>query len=223
MSNIAYQTPEIARHYSRARRTWADLYPSEQWGLDRVIPRWGMTVLDVGCAAGGLLHALRERWQGDIDYTGVDINAEAIATGRDDDATFICGDICEMPSLREGGFDLVTALGTADWNVETKKMIEACWANVGEGGQLVVSLRLTTEQTVSDIARSYQPIWFGDGDPPADCERAVYGVYNTDEATEMLRALHPAKIETHGYWGKPSPTACTPFNRVLFTVFVVTR
>ena len=42
-----------------------------------------MTILDVGCACGGLGIALQEGFSPDIQYTGIDPDPKAIKFGKD--------------------------------------------------------------------------------------------------------------------------------------------
>lgn len=46
---------------------------------------------------------------------------------------------------------------------------------------------------------------------------------NFDELLETLQQLGPAAIFAYGYWGKPSATAVTPYDRLCFAVFAVRR
>jgi SAM-dependent methyltransferase len=231
--NIVYRTDAISRHYSTHRRRWADLYPSERSIFDRLgAANVTLTsVLDVGCAAGGLAEALAERFPSIRSYTGIDINAQAIESARrltnvpGLQTQFITDDICGCAALTGERFDLVAALSVADWNVDAHGMIAACWNHVRPGGHLVMSLRLTTQAGTCDAARSFQYIWFDDVPVPVDAERAPYNVFNIRDALRLLagQAPRPERIEMCGYWGTPSPTARTPYARLLFSVIALQR
>ena len=89
----------------------ADFFASERRFLERVA-RPGMAVLDVGCACGGLLNALREL-VGDVDYVGVDMTPALLeeARLRHPQATFLLADASEGLADAAMPFDLVTAIG----------------------------------------------------------------------------------------------------------------
>ncbi|MGB8182727.1 MAG: class I SAM-dependent methyltransferase [Stellaceae bacterium] len=231
--NIAYQTDRIAAYYAVNRRRWADFYPSEQLVFERVATERGTLgrVLDVGCAAGGLAEALAERFGSVRAYTGIDINRQAIETARADTSRlvvpseFIVGDICDCSELVGRTFDLVAALSVADWNIDAHGILAMCWDHVAPGGHLVMSLRLTTATGISDITRSFQYIWFESGPVPAAAERAPYNVFNTNEALAWLASQvpRPEKILIHGYWGTPSRTARTLYERLIFSVVALRK
>jgi len=229
-ANIIYKTDEIAKFYAANRRRWDELYPSERWIFERGIADAGNLghVLDVGCAVGGLALALSERKPLKA-YTGIDINERAVALAKTLDhfpmpTEFISGDILACPELANRQFDTVVALGVADFNLATTSIIEACWRHVAPGGRLVISLRMTPEQGVQDIAASYQFIQFS-GDVDESGERAPYTVQNSTDALVLLRGMQPVprSLLGYGYWGAPSATARTPFKRIVFSVFALTK
>ena len=80
MSNIVYHTDQIARFYQQNRVRWGEFYESERVIFERLAERFGppRTILDAGCAAGGLGLALQERFGTVERYTGIDINPQVI-------------------------------------------------------------------------------------------------------------------------------------------------
>lgn len=220
-SNIRYASSELVRYYCENRNTWDRLYQSEKV-IFTSEESLGV-VLDVGCACGGLLSALSEKKLLD-GYTGVDINQEMIEWAvmnqvGDIPFRFIYGDVLEVDF--EGSFDTVISLSCADWNVETNNILDKCWSLVKPGGNFIVSLRLTNQDTINDIENSYQFIDFsGIGE---NKERANYVVFNWQEGIRMLCNLapRPCKIQAYGYWGNPSQTAITKYNDLVFAVLRV--
>ena len=230
--NIEYSTEEIARYYAQHRKRWADFYDSERWVLERVAGAEGKLnrIFDVGCAVGGLGRALAERFL-ISKYTGIDINKKAIqlATAEQNSfpvpSQFICGDIARSNILTKQLFNTVCSFGCADWNIDSLDIINACWAHVGFDGHLILSLRLCSENGVNDITKSYQYIHFND-DPRMDqAEKANYVVFNVHEALTMLAHLSPppGHLLGFGYWGRPSPTAVTPYQGLVFTVIALKK
>lgn len=221
MSNISYRSTGLAKYFSGYRDKWTDFYPSERWIIERVAAESkGLgRVLDVGCASGGLGRALAGR-KLLRSYAGVDINPQVIeaaagAKAAPRGARFVCGDIVAAGTFRGEAFDTVFNLSCADWNVETSRIIGASWRKVAPGGTFVISLRLTGGKGVNDARRSYQI---------AAGERANYAVFNAGEAIGLLAGLPGAgRVLGYGYWGKPSKTATTPFKKLVFAVFAVTK
>jgi SAM-dependent methyltransferase len=230
--NIAYRTDAIGDFYRTHRRRWQDFYDSERHVFETLSARGASfaNVLDVGCAAGGLCDALGERFGAVKAYTGIDINRHAAEIGAElagnaPNRTFVVGDICDAAELAGRTFDLVTVLGVADWNVDTTGIIAKCWEHVGPNGHLVISLRLTPGETVCDLTKSYQYIWFEPTQPSPDVERAPYSVLNISEAIAWLtgKTPKPQHLYAYGFWGKPSAAARTPFDRVLFSVIALRK
>jgi SAM-dependent methyltransferase len=230
--NIVYQSDAISAFYRSHRRQWSEFYPSERTVFEALAAQGASfaAVLDVGCAAGGLGEALMERFGSIASYTGVDLNrqvteaAQGLPT-RIARRAFVNADICENTELHGKTFDLVTALGVADWNVDATGILAKCWEHVRPDGYLVISLRLTPGAGVCDVSRSFQHIWFEDSPPPADAERAAYNVFNVAEAIRWLKgqAPRPSHIRIYGYWGKPSAMARTPYDRLVFSVIAMRK
>lgn len=225
--NIEYKSAQIRRFYSSNRQRWDEFYPSERWVFDRIAgdKKHLGDVLDVGCACGGLGSALLEKF--DVDsYTGIDINKDAIEWARRKrrlsvPATFLAGDIIGLKLKKE--YDVVFSLSCADWNLETKKMIDECWKKVKKEGYLVISLRLTAQKGINNIKKSYQYInFYNDESKP---EVANYVVFNFKDVVNIMKELNlpPRSIGAYGYWGKPSSMAVTPFKKLVFAVFYLRK
>lgn len=221
--NIAYQTDQLVRYFSHNRITWAQFYESERVVIDELELGAQQSVLDIGCGCGGLGLTLRERY-GVRHYTGVDINSLVTdaAAKLNSEAEILCGDILQLDraALRGRMFDTVFSLSCVDWNVEFVEMLAAAWSHVRAGGHLVATFRVTDQEGCADMAHSYQYINFA-GERVG--ELAAYVVVNARELLRKLLAFGPASISAYGYWGKPSTTAVTPYERLCFGAFALRR
>ncbi len=225
--NIEYKSKQILEYYRSNRRTWDEFYPSERWVFQKIADEKGLLgdVLDVGCACGGLGAALSCKFPLN-SYTGIDINKDAIdwasrETRLQIPTRFTAGDIVCCASKEE--YDVVASLSCVDWNIKTKDIISACWERVRPGGYFVSSLRLTSEKGVNNIKKSFQYVNFsGEEEDP---EVANYVVFNVKEAMSALSELDPAPtlIGAYGYWGSPSPTAVTLYDKLIFSVFYIKK
>jgi SAM-dependent methyltransferase len=221
--NINYRTDELVKYFAHNRIAWEQFYESErviigQLNLDR-----HRAVLDIGCGCGGLGLTLRDRF-GVRNYTGVEINPQAAAVGRslNPDARILSGDILEVGAgeLRGSEFDAVFSLSCVDWNVCFDEMLVAAWSFVVPGGHLVATFRLTDGPGCNDLGRSYQYINY---DGIREGERAPYVVVNAHELLRRLSDFHPSEIRGFGYWGAPSKTAVTPYDRLCFSAFSIRK
>ncbi len=215
--NIAYQTDWISKYFSTNRIRWDQFYPSERAVLEAMAIGADSKVLDVGCGCGGLGLVLRDRFGVD-SYEGIEINAAAVAAGRELNprARIHEGDVLKISSEELTGkpFDLVFSLSCIDWNVQFEEMLAVVWSHVAPGGHLVATFRLTDKPGCSDFEKSYQ---FINAEGQMSGERAAYVVSNAAELWRQFQALGADRLLARGYWGKPSATAVTPYDRLCFT------
>lgn len=222
-NNLVYQTDQIARYFTQHRVAWEQFYESERVILSRLQLGAQHEVLDIGCGCGGLGVALRDQF-GVNHYTGVESNASAAEAGRglNPRARILCGDILDVSrtALRDQRFDVVVSLSCVDWNLRFSDMLAVAWEHVRPGGHLVSTFRLTVEEGCDDFERSYQYINF---DGRLEGERAAYVVLNARTLVEKLARFHPSEISAYGYWGAPSATAVTPYQKLCFAAFSIRK
>jgi SAM-dependent methyltransferase len=221
--NIPYQTDQLARYFVRNRVAWPQFYESERIVIGKLNLDRDHAILDIGCGCGGLGLALRDQF-GVEDYTGVEINPSAAeaARGLNPQARILSGDILEIGAreLHARRFDVVFSLSCVDWNVRFDDMLAAAWSFVVPGGYLVATFRLTEKEGCDDIERSYQYINY-DGIREGEC--ASYVVMNARSLMLRLAGFRPSEINAYGYWGAPSSTAVTPYERLCFSAFSIRK
>jgi trans-aconitate methyltransferase len=221
--NKQYTTDEIEKYFSNNRITWQQFYESEKNIISKLELNESNTILDIGCGCGGLGLALRDKF-GVLDYTGVEINVQAAKTASEiyTEAKFYCGDILDISENELAGkyFNIVFSLGCVDWNVQFINSLASAWKHVAPGGYLVATFRLTNKAGVNDIAESYQYINY---EGKMEGEIASYVVLNKEDLLNQLEQLNPAEINAFGYWGTPSASAVTPFNKICFAAFSIKR
>lgn len=220
--NLQYKSEEIRVFYERNRINWKEFYDSERYVLSHALIDDKESVLDIGCGCGGLGLALRDQF-GIQEYTGIEICEDAAAAGNrlNPDARIFVGDVLGFSPSSLGHFDIVVSLSCIDWNMEPDAMLRKAWSFVGKGGQLVVSVRLSNEEGISEIRHSYQHINF---QGKKRGEIAPYVVFNGKHWLDTVKQLPDIDcIYARGYWGKPSVTAVTPFKRLCFGVFALRK
>lgn len=225
MKNIEYKSTQISDFYKSNRMSYDDFYESEKKIIEAILNKSDKkSILDIGCACGGLGKALSEQFN-ISSYTGIDINKEAIDWAKEHNKLpiqfdYIYGDILH---LNPDKADIVFSLGCADWNIETKSIIQKSWENVKEGGYLILSLRLTNQKSINNINESYQYIDFFNKNTTK--EKANYVVFNIFDTFKIFNTLepNPSLVNAYGYYGKPSHSAKTPYNKLLFSVFALKK
>jgi trans-aconitate methyltransferase len=221
--NIAYQTDQIARYFEQNRVAWTQFYESERFIIGQLNLCQNHTVLDIGCGCGGLGLAIRDQF-GVKKYTGVEINSLAaeVAHQMNPDAQILCGDFLDLHHdvFRGKHFDVVFSLSCFDWNIQFSDMLTAAWEHVLPGGALVATFRLVAGEGCNDMRQSYQYINF-DGALEGEC--AAYVVLNANELVQKLKDLDPSDISAFGYFGTPSTTAVTPYEKLCFSAFSIRK
>ena len=216
MTNLAYKSTKFSKTYSSHRISWQEFYESEKNILSQLPFTTDDSVLDLGCACGGLSLALKEEFKV-INYTGIDINLPAIEQGRilNPLAKLHHGDILDSQFDILGTFDKVVSLSCIDWNIEYDLMINRAWQFVSQGGYLIISIKITDQPSVKDVHTAYQQI--------DDDEVAQYTVINIKEFMEKLYSFTPSVIIADGYWGSVKSNTTLPYNKVCFSVFAVKK
>ena len=232
--NIHYLSEEIGSFYSTNRVKWNQFYNSEKIIFEKIFSQSDSikTILDVGCACGGLGQALNERF-GILNYAGIDINKSAIEHAKTIHdsfpfkSNFLCGDILESnESIDNNKYDLVTSLSCADWNTETKKILEKCWSLTADNGYFIFSFRLTNQKSLSNISEGFQYVHFGNVSTlKGNEEIAPYVVTNINEVFKILNSFIPKPLKTFafGYWGSPSELAVIPYDKIVHSVFAIQK
>ncbi|WP_321491587.1 class I SAM-dependent methyltransferase [uncultured Desulfobacter sp.] len=233
VDNLIYSSEELKQYYVTHRNTWTDFYPSERdifnivAGDEKNMGR----VFDVGCAAGGLGRALQSQFS-ITEYVGLDIHEKVIQEGMGKGgfrmpARLYAGDILNSVFAPGELFDVVVSLSCADWNLNPIDILKKCWSYVRPGGNFILTLRLTPYESIVDFSKSYQYIYFGNEKMIEEevYEKAAYVVFNIKESIKIMQALKPApkKIIARGYWGTPSLSAVTPYDKLIFSAFAVKK
>lgn len=216
MKNIEYKTDNIKKYFSKNRICWDDFYESERQIIENLRINEGHNVLDIGCGCGGLGLALSERFNL-VNYSGVEINQLAALEAKNinSDAKIYVGDFLDVSKneLLNKKFDFVFSLSCFDWNIEFSKMLHTAWSHVIDGGSLVATFRLVMDEGCKDFEISYQYINY---EGNKEGERAPYIVLNAKELFQELILLKPLEISAYGYYGEPSVSAETPYNKICF-------
>ncbi|WP_061217852.1 methyltransferase domain-containing protein [Leptospira weilii] len=221
--NIKYNSEDISKYFKENRIRWEQFYESERRVIEKVWPKGNPKVLDIGCGCGGLGLALKERFN-HSNYIGIEINSKAASIAKEiySDALILEEDflLLSHPSIKENEFDIVFSLSCIDWQLNFEMMLQKGWSMVKEGGMFIASFRITNQETVNDVEKSYQFINY---EGVLEGEIAPYVVLNSKELLSHFEKLGAGDIFAYGYYGSPSSTAKTPFKKLCFGVLAVSK
>lgn len=157
-------------------------FESETYFLSR-IARNDSSLLDVGCAEGGLFHALSKRIP-NVTYVGVDVSAPLIERAREltPRQEFVTGNILECPTELSGRtFDITVATGVFQHERGFKNLLDRMVAHTKEGGHILFDVKFFhTHASVCDVDSAYSD--HGD-------HRIIYIVLNFDEFIDHLDGM----------------------------------
>ena len=218
MKNIVYKNDDIKDYFSKDRIKWDDFYDSEKKVIEKVFKNSinnlvKRKILDVGCACGGLGMAIREKY-GLNNYTGIEINPQAADYAKKINPEFkiISGDFLEVSDLLPNEhYDFVFSLSCVDWQNNFFLMLKELFKKIKPGGYFIGSFRLSSEESINDISKSFQYINYN-GEKKG--EIAPYVVFNINDLLASLKKFNISDLYAYGYNGKPSITAVTDYKEL---------
>ena len=212
-----------ADFYETRRTTTADIYPSE-WLFLKDLLAEGVSVLDIGCAVGGLASVLSEHLTR-FEYTGVDISRSMVERARQKHPRHQFHVIKEADLSVLGGrnFDLVVCLGVLHLSRKWRELVSAAWecADV-----LLLDLRETGGATIEDETVSYYRMDTLSHDARNQvASRLPYNIINSGEAMGTLLRLCAGATGLHhfGYLAKVSSSAVTPAGMVMMNTYQIDK
>ncbi len=121
--NKAWSSKKIVSYFYNNRSTFNSLYKGEKYLISKYVKK-NDTVLDIGCAQGGLFKILKKKF-GNIDYTGLDFNKEMInlAKKKIDKKNFFLFKGKNYYSFFKKKFDVVIIFGILHLNPNWKSIL----------------------------------------------------------------------------------------------------
>jgi SAM-dependent methyltransferase len=216
-----WSAPGWVDFYENRRTKTEDIYPSE-WFFMKDLLADGMSVLDVGCALGGLASVLSEHLE-HFTYTGVDISEAMIARARQKHARHqfhVIGE-ADLSVLAEDRFDLVVCLGVLHLTRRWRELIAAAWARTEK--TFLLDLRETSDASVEDETVSYYRVdALLETAAPA---RLPYNIINSAEALATLigQCAGAVGLQHYGYLASVSSAAVTSTKQVLMDTYRIDK
>lgn len=193
-----WNTDSMLEKYSRIK-SWDERFVSELYFLNKIV-KLRMDILDIGCAAGGLYHGLKEKF-GDINYVGIDVAANMIEkakslVSKEDKAEFITAQAPFTDDILGGRkFDVAIATGVFQHEPKSEELLDFMINNVKEGGYILFDLKLFhSYPTLKDINRAYcHPL----------PDTIYYIVFNMKDLLDLIASRQDKldeKVEMYGYF-----------------------
>lgn len=216
-----WSMPGWVEFYETRRGTTQDIYPSE-WLFLKDLLAEGISVLDIGCAVGGLVSVLSEHLMR-FEYTGVDLSEDMIGRAKQKHPRhrFCVVEEADLSVLADARYDLVVCLGVLHVNRRWRELIASAWARTEQC--FLFDLRETSEATVEDETVSYFSVdTLLQTNGPA---RLPYNIINTAEALSTVADLcgGATRIQHYGYLADASPAAVTPTKQVHMNTYRIDK
>jgi SAM-dependent methyltransferase len=210
-------------YYETHRRTTKEVYPSEWFFLKDALAE-GLSVLDVGCALGGLASVLSEHLQ-QFEYTGVDISEEMIQRARHKHPRHRFEVIHEADLSVLGGnkYDLVVCFGVLHLSRGWRDLVAAAWERANKS--FLLDLRESHLTSIEDQTVSYFRVDHLLGTGASAAAVLPYNVINSAEARGALIELcaGAGRLQHYGYLSPPSEAAVTPAKDVFMNTYRIDR
>lgn len=172
------------------RQRWMSRYfINKQVRLARRFIRPGQAVLEIGCASGDFLAALREEG---VSVTGIEPGQAAARTARKRHGLKIINKRFEETDLTAGSFD-----GVVMWNVwehlaHPRAALERLTGSVRPGGVLIINI----PNPAALEARLFGKFWAG-WDLPRH-----FNIYNAQNVRSLLAEYGWRTVEMRGFGGR---------------------
>ena len=205
----------ILNFYNNNRNKWSDLYKGEKILIKKFF-KTNYSVLDIGCAQGGLNEALKKVSK-KFDYTGLDYNIKMInkAKQKYPNINFIHLKNLTFTKFIKKKFDIVFVLGILHLNKNWKKIIKQ--SNKLSKKVIIFDLRLTDKKIKKKI---YQNLNLDQNKFKNDIK---YNILTKNEVNEFLnKTFKYHKINKIEYTNFPSKF--TNFNKkISFCTYAIIK
>ena len=126
-NNYKWSQSIIIDFYNNNRNSWEDLYKSEKKVIKKILKK-NSSILDIGCAQGGLSIALEKKIK-NYSYTGLDYNSLMIkkAKKKFPNHNFVKIKNLNLSKLFNVKFDIVFVLGILHLNRNWKKILKEAY------------------------------------------------------------------------------------------------
>ena len=206
--------------YQNNRKTLSDLYESEKYFLEPIFKKVN-SVLDIGCAAGGVCQICYKVNQS-LSYTGIDISPEFISLAKKHypNSSFEYYDGYTIP-YSKSNFDLVYSIGVLHHLPHWKDIIKQMLLISKE--YVVFDLRLTKEKTLNNPNKYFQKITFNE--VWDDKTKISYIVLNIDEVYQFIKSIikDNYSCEVFGYASPPTSLSTIPYSEIYMCSFCITK
>ena len=195
-----FNTDYFSEYYKNYRDKEEDLFDSERHFIEKFINNID-SVLDVGCATGGMLNIL-SNFKKDIKYEGIDIskNLIKIASRNYPNIKFNLGD-GSLLMHQNNSYDGIISFGTTVHDQNWKNLLSQCYRVAKKS--FLFDIRLTRKKTLSKINECF--VLDGSG------IKYPYIVINIWEFLEFLKSLdNNPMINIYGYSGKANKDVTMP-------------
>jgi ubiquinone/menaquinone biosynthesis C-methylase UbiE len=219
----AWGHESILNFFENKRLTTSQIYPSEWFFLkDKIFN--DMTLLDIGCAKGGMANVLSENLTS-FQYVGVDINEQMVVAAqqrypahqfhqiREDDYSALAGQ----------QYDVVLCLGILHLHENWRNTIKEAWQHTKK--TLILDMRETHLSSLEDKSQSYFKMDFDNAQQPTTDFVLPYNVINTAESLQIIHDVcaDANRVAHYGYTQKLSELAISPFKTVMANVYCIER
>ena len=197
--NKAWSSKKIVSYFYNNRSTFNSLYKGEKYLISKYVKK-NDTVLDIGCAQGGLFKILKKKFS-NIDYTGLDFNKEMInlAKKKIDKKNFFLFKGKNYYSFFKKKFDVVIIFGILHLNPNWKSILINAYKVTKK--RVLFDLRFATNQ--NSTLKNYLSLNFDN--KKSKNFTIPYLLLEKKKTIKFFKDKFPNSIfDNYSYAGKPS-------------------
>lgn len=196
--NKAWSSKKIVSYFYNNRSTFNSLYKGEKYLITKYVKK-NDTILDIGCAQGGLFKILKKKFS-NIDYTGLDFNKEMInlAKKKIDKKKFFLFKGKNYYSFFKKRFDVVIIFGILHLNTNWKSILINAYKVAKK--KVLFDLRFASNQNSN--LKNYLSLNF---DNRSKKFLIPYLLVKKKETLKFFKdKFRNSTIDNYSYTGKPS-------------------
>jgi len=179
--------------FNQFRTKIEEFYESERYFLNNDILKPNMTILDIGCASGGLGNAITESIESRVNYLGIDVDEKAIKLGEEKFPKLNLINQSYPEGIKDKKFDMIIVFNLFEQITNWKEFLQSLVDHSNKFINIGLTLRMSGSTVIDkDISYGY---YFDSG---IRVNKIIHNIYELINFC-CLEEMRVKKISFYGY------------------------